>query len=134
MLFRRCSAFHESGHALVGLAKGALVTSIWLDEGGGHISYRLLPYVAAADAVICMAGPLAQCRFDFQSEVGKSDFQKLAEICDQHGADSDAMWDRYRAEAQHLVDVNWCSIVVVAAALERRGRLSGAEIAAIAQS
>ncbi len=124
---RRAAAFHEAGHAVAFLARGARVLRVSLNGNGG-----LCEAEPSVDPVACMAGAAAEAHAGFwDCQPSASDLAGARAGFRESGR-TDAWLPGAMQQALELVAAHWPAVKAVAAQLERCGSLSGDAVARIA--
>jgi hypothetical protein len=134
-------AVHEAAHATIARLLGVPVrrvtrdgTLCWVEPGSIEAHQK--------QAIVCLAGPRAERRFvraqngqrmttDERYELWATCWRKDRRHADEHLAASNVDEDTARKTTSRLVLEHWDVILRVAAALDERGELTGAEIDAL---
>jgi hypothetical protein len=146
----RAVAFHEAGHAVAAVTLGIrvfLATVVPSHDCAGHVLHAPIGELTVEQALlITLSGPAAQRRYfpllavfgpegegDLEDHIGVFDFAEARTLLRMlHGSDwMDVCAEtlpRWLARADRLVGREWLWILRVAAALEQRHTLTGAEI------
>lgn len=128
-------ALHEAGHAVVALALGVEVRRVLVKKDGGGLCYtetydelraRGITARAAAFYQACMA--LAGGAADPEGAPSSTDV-RIAKNAIASGGGGIAEWEKSEARTRALVKQNHAAIRQVALALDRRGELTGREVA-----
>jgi hypothetical protein len=129
------TAIHEAGHATIAAVLGHPIVRVSLEDGC-TTRWRDSPQWRLREAAIALAGPTTERRYRAPSpaelealwrEQWRTDVAHAREHIAACGADPFVLL----LEVELLVRENWEAIERVAAALEQRGTLTGAEIAAL---
>jgi hypothetical protein len=126
-------AIHEAGHAVVALVLGHAVIRASLDDRHVRTRYPRGDRDAHLhEAAIALAGPVAEIRYGSitpAEQLWRSCWSKDLANALRHVAVCGS--DLPMRQATALVCLHWPAIMRVAAVLQRRGTLSGAEIDAL---
>jgi hypothetical protein len=123
-------ALHEAAHAVAAVVLGIGLVEVWTDGTVGCCTPRGVPSVVGS-----LCGYVAEWRIDRPGEIpppedfhrnrDKSDVRRaIARLGSDNGALLLAVW----IEAKKLIDEHWDKVVHTAEALQRRGRLTDAEV------
>jgi hypothetical protein len=126
-------ALHESGHAVVARALGLHCGAAMMAEGRGHAAYEDEAEDGSIAVVIAtMAGSAARAGSHWpHRRRSRRRSAAVTALADARGMTQDQL-DRLWCTALVLARAHETPIRCVAVALQRRGRLSGAEIDQIA--
>lgn len=130
-------AMHEAAHAVVSIALGTKVESIWLTEdGGGRCRFERFDdmvargertqHAAYCRAVAVLAGGLV-CPSSPRSRADEA----IARNMTAEAGASVEFWQRVERRAVRMVEQYRCDIFRVATALDRRRKLTGDQVANI---
>ena len=123
------TAFHEAGHAVVALALGGKIKSV--EIGSEPLTHCLHRRGTTHAAVVALAGGLAERRAEpwGLSWGDRIDRQCAREVAERLApADPLGQLQIFLDQAEALLDRHWREVEAVAAALLRRGKLTGQEI------
>jgi hypothetical protein len=116
-LMRIAASYHESGHAVVAAMLGYSVDWAEISDTRGRCAFGM-PQTERHEALILLAGTAAQHRACPHTPLGRSDARRIAML----------PADRYRYEAEALVERHWPLVEDVAARLLERGEVGGVEV------
>ena len=136
------TAFHESGHSVVGRILGFACGGASTADGTGSAT---VPGVLSlhwdltrgqdilssvlVKLMVCSAGPEAE-RIVFGDADARGDMPQIKELCVRYFISNDDV-ERLRSQVHALLTKHWRSVEVVAEALMARRTLAGSEIDAL---
>jgi hypothetical protein len=144
------TAYHEAGHCAAMLLFNDPIAMATIDGGTGLVTRperrrysvndeagreRALEYI-----VTCLAGIAAERQSGVEPSPASVDTdRKMAwtlacKLCNDDWGEADALVERLGKLARRLVMLSWPIVEAIAAALSRRGKLTGAEIGRLLES
>jgi ATP-dependent Zn protease len=135
--YDEATAYHEAGHAVLGLALGRPVHSVSIlpnRERLGQCEYRKARLRPAEDwlereILIALGGIAAEARFTgaFVRDMAATDLRYVHDLAVQRVGHhrAERLERRLLAKAEHLLEGQWRAVELIAAELMRRGAISG---------